>query len=332
MIARPGRPLTLVGSLIVFVAVLALALMSEPGVRADPGLASGVTRYLTFGVNHAAVPAWVLTRELTYRVSVGVVSSVAVSGDGQRVPATYDPAAQKVMFSTDAANIALVLYDSATDPGALGQIAVTALHDDKRWALSMTFDDGYLSAYQYGTTYLDKYGWTGGIAVNGRALDNPYYGGKLFMNDAQMRDLVDRGWGIFNHTYSHNYVSQFPNAAAAIADIIRGRNRITAGGVPTPTVFVAPYVDGAYFDLIRLNNNASMSVYVYQGGGSTILTMETMTTRPTDLLAVGRDNVDHLDPFVDQAHGYAVANPSSHFWLYFNSHEVDPGCDPVETI
>ena len=231
MIARRGRTSLLLFSLGVCLAVLALLLASDANVWADPGVASGETRFLTFDINQSAVPSWVVSRELTYRVKVGTVSSVDVAGDGSSVATTYDAANGRVMFTSAAAHIALVLHDSTSDPATIGKIDVMMLRDNKRWALSMTFDDGYLSAYQYGTSYLDKYGYTGGIAMNGRSLDNPNYADKYYMNDAQMLDVIARGWGIFNHTYSHYYVNQFATTTAALNDVKNGRDRVVEGGV-----------------------------------------------------------------------------------------------------
>lgn len=329
---RRERPFAAAAALLVFSLVLLLALFDSAGVSAEPAPAAGVTRYLSFTVNRAQVPAWVVQRALTFRVKVGLVGSVAVSGDGHQIEASLDQSKKWVMFTTDAARISLVLYDSTTDPANIGTIEMPMLHDDKRWALSLTMDDGYISQYVYGRAYLEKYGYAGAIAINGRSLDNTSYGGKSYINDAQMRDLASTGWGLFSHTYNHWYVSQFPTTAAAIADIKKNRDRIAAAGVTTPTVFVSPYVDATYLEVIRLNNNQSMSVQIYQGGGAPIRAMEELTiTMPVDLLSVGRSGIVHLDPLVEDAHYYATTYPSRHFWVFLNTHEVDSGCDPVET-
>jgi|GEM_PF-5671708 len=325
------RRRTLIATALCLAVALALGLLIEQSASAQSTVGGGVTRYLSFSVNRSSVPSWVVYRELTYRVLVGGVSGVAVSGDGRAVPASYDASSGKVMFTTDATSIDLTLYGSTADPASIGQIEVPVLRDDKRWAMSMTFDDGYLSQYLYGVPLLEKYGYKGAIAINGRSLDNPNFDGKYFMNDAQMRELFDNGWGIFNHTYSHNYVSQFPNTAAVINDIKRNRDRIVAAGVLTPTIFVAPYVDMAYWDVISQNDNTSMSVQLFQGNGAPIRVVEDLLTFPTDLLNIGRDGVDHRDSFVDAAHNYAASDPGRHYWLFFNTHEIDSGCDPVET-
>lgn len=319
-----------IGFFLTIVAALAW-LAAGNDISAAPAPQAGVTRYLSFSVNRSAVPSWLTYRALTYRVTVGDVTSVTVAGDGQRVPASYNPSTRKAMFTTDAAHISLVLNGSTSDPSGIGAIEAPILQEDKRWALSMTFDDGYTSQYFSGRRYLEKYGYKGGVAFVGYFIDNTAANGKSFMNDAQIRDLAQGGWGIFNHTYSHHYLSQFSSVGAGLNDIRRARDRIAQAAGVIPNVFVAPYVDQTYWSAIKDNNNTSTDVFLYEGSGAPIREMEQLVTLPTNLLGVGRDNVDHLDPRVDDAHNYAVANPNKHFWLFMNTHEVDPGCDPVET-
>ena len=114
------------------------------------------------------------------------------------------------MFTSDAAAINLVLSNSTSDRRASAPITVAPLRDDKRWAFSLTFDDGYVETYTNGRSYMERYGYKGGIPMVGRFLDRNQMGSYTYINDAQMRELYLSGWGIFNHTYSHQYVSYFP--------------------------------------------------------------------------------------------------------------------------
>lgn len=330
VVVRPHRRLSALLALAIGL-LLFIGLQYQPGAAADQQLAAGETRFLSFTVNRSTIPSWVTYRELTYRVYVGVAGSVSASGDGHSVPVRYDAASGKATFTTDATSISLVLTNSTSPAASIGQIEVTVLRDDKRWALSMTFDDGYYSQYTSARSYLEKYGYKGGIAINGRALDNPAFGGKQYMNDAQMRDIFASGWSIFNHSYSHWFVSDFPNTTYALADVKRGLDRIVAGGVTTPTVFVAPYVDAAYWDLLRQSDNNYYSIYTYQGGWASIMVPDDMTAAPYGIQTVGRDSFDYTGSYMSQAHTYAVANPNKHFWLFQSTHTIDAGCDPVET-
>ena len=303
-----------------------------PGYAAGQPTTESATRYLSFAVDRSAVPSWVTFRELTFKVLVGDAESVVVTGDGQPVAADYDTATKKVTFTTAAAGIELMLVNSTSDPAAIGNVEVSTLRGDKRWAFSLTFDDGYVETYTNGRAYLERYGYKGGVPLVGRFLDNPTPGGAYsYMNDAQVQEMFNAGWGIFNHGYSHQYASYFPNSTAVLNDVKAGQNRISAA-LPgfTSTVFTTPYVDGAYYPIIY-NNTDYLGLRLYQGSGSQIRPVDYVAFGTNGFMTTGRNGIRHVDPDFDTVHSLAMAYPDNHYWLSLHTHIVDPSCDPVET-
>lgn len=310
--------------------VVAILLASFPGLaQAWQEAPQGATRYLSFGVNRAGLPAWVVYRELTFKVTVGAVDAVAVAGDGHPLSSRYDPQTGKVVFTTEATNIALELRNSSS--GGIGAIEVTALRDDKRWAFSLTFDDAYESVYYEGRRYLERYGYQGAIPVIGRLLEHPAQGSYTYLNDAQLQELYQGGWSIFNHSYSHQYVSYFPNPLAVVNDLKAARTRI-GQALPgyTSTGFTAPYVDGAYYPIVS-GNAVDLGLYLYQGAGSQIRQVDTINVRSDGFMGIGRNGIRHVDPDFDTVHSLVQSYPNNHYWLSLHTHQVDAGCDPVET-
>ena len=69
--------------------------------------------------------------------------------------------------------------------------------------ITFTFDDGYLSTYQYAYPILKKYGYVG------TAFIIPSLVGKEgYMNWAQITELYRNGWEIGSHSYTHPHLTQ----------------------------------------------------------------------------------------------------------------------------
>lgn len=328
------RPIRLLWLAPVAIVVLLLSLPHSLPVFGS-AVTPATTRFLNITIDRTDVPSWVSARDLTFRVVVGDADEVIVVGDGQPVPAIRDIAAKKVMFTTDATALTIMLANSTSDPATLGAVAVTALRDDKRWAFSLTFDDGYVETYTNGRRYLERWNYQGGVPLVGRFLDRNQIGVYTYMNDAQAQELYQAGWGIYNHTYSHQYASYFPNPAAALNDVAAAQTRISQAVNPVApgfrsTVFTAPYVDMAWLPIVR-DNAAALGMYLFQGTGSQIRQVDTVNFGANGSLSIGRNGIRHIDPDIDTAHSLVTIYPQNHYWLSLHTHIVDPGCDPVET-
>ncbi|HWZ65243.1 MAG TPA: polysaccharide deacetylase family protein [Patescibacteria group bacterium] len=69
----------------------------------------------------------------------------------------------------------------------------------RRPLVSLSFDDGWKSAYIVGASAMEDYGYRGTFYVNPGALDS----GPLFMKQADLRTLLSRGHHIASHGYDH---------------------------------------------------------------------------------------------------------------------------------
>jgi peptidoglycan/xylan/chitin deacetylase (PgdA/CDA1 family) len=100
-------------------------------------------------------------------------------------------------------------------PNVYNQTEITpcAWKGDKRWVYSITFDEALADLHQYTIPILESYGVPGHVEVvvgqmgEIRQLFESSYNGMRHMNSAELRDLLDRGWGIGNHSWSHTWIN-----------------------------------------------------------------------------------------------------------------------------
>lgn len=82
----------------------------------------------------------------------------------------------------------------------------------KQWVYSITYDEALEELHEFAVPLHEEFGIPGHAeAVAGhigvvRKLGNSSYNGMLHMGSAGLRDLVARGWGIGNHTWTHEIV------------------------------------------------------------------------------------------------------------------------------
>src|SRR4029079_6322741 len=102
-------------------------------------------------------------------------------------------------------------------------ISVCPWRDGKRWVYSITFDEALVELHRFAVPILEKHGVPGHIeAVVGhlgveRQIGNSSYNGFHHMSGPQMREMLARGWGVGNHSWSHMQVN------AETADLELGR-------------------------------------------------------------------------------------------------------------
>src|SRR5438094_7350908 len=113
---------------------------------------------------------------------------------------------------------------------------------DRRWVYSITFDEALSDLRRFVIPILAQYGVPGHVEVvvgqlgQVRDLPGSSFHGYQHMGAAELRDLVARGWGVGNHSWSHKTVN------AENADLELGRARTVleeAIGQPV-TVYCAP--------------------------------------------------------------------------------------------
>lgn len=93
------------------------------------------------------------------------------------------------------------------------EISICPWLNDKRWVYSITFDEALVELHRFAVPILEKRGVPGHVeAVAGhlgvvRQIGASSYNGFHHMSGEQMRDLLARGWGVGNHSWSHQIVN-----------------------------------------------------------------------------------------------------------------------------
>jgi len=91
-------------------------------------------------------------------------------------------------------------------------IAVCPWPGDKRWVYSITFDEGLVELHRFAVPILDRYGVPGHLEVVAghlgvvRNLGASSYNGYHHMGGPELREMLARGWGVGNHTWTHEIV------------------------------------------------------------------------------------------------------------------------------
>jgi len=83
----------------------------------------------------------------------------------------------------------------------------------KRWAYTVTFDEALVELHEYTIPVHEELGVPGHVEVvvghigKVRQIGNSSYNGYRHMNAAELRQLIDMGWGVGNHSWSHGDVA-----------------------------------------------------------------------------------------------------------------------------
>lgn len=82
----------------------------------------------------------------------------------------------------------------------------------KQWVYSVSYDEALRDLHRFAIPYHEEFGIPGHVEVVAghigklRQLGQSSYNGYYHMDAAEMRDLLDRGWGIGNHSWSHEFI------------------------------------------------------------------------------------------------------------------------------
>ena len=106
-----------------------------------------------------------------------------------------------------------------------GAPTVAEWFQDKRWVYSITFDEALADLHRFAIPILQAAGVPGHVEVvvgqlgQVRNLPGSSYNGFRHMNAAELRELLAMGWGVGNHSWSHDRV----NAANAPLELDRAK-------------------------------------------------------------------------------------------------------------
>lgn len=123
---------------------------------------------------------------------------------------------------------------------------------NKTWVYSITYDEALADLHQFAIPIHEEYGIPGHVEVvvgqlgETRNLGNSSYNGYRHMNADELKDLLARGWGIGNHSWSHELIQ--PD----MADLEIGRAKdVLEAAIDAPVdLYCAP------------GNNSNMSDHV----------------------------------------------------------------------
>ena len=146
------------------------------------------------------------------------------------------------------------------------QITPTTWKHGKRWVYTVTYDEAMVELHDYTIPVHEELGIPGHVEVVvghmgvERQIGASSYNGYHHMNGAQLRELIDMGWGVGNHSWSLGMVEEnldleIRQAKEVLEDAIG--HRITAYTAPGSNVNLTPTITEA---LIENDYLCAMSV------------------------------------------------------------------------
>jgi peptidoglycan/xylan/chitin deacetylase (PgdA/CDA1 family) len=134
------------------------------------------------------------------------------------------------------------MADMAGDPSGVSEIQVCPWRGGKRWAYSITFDEALSELHRFTIPILAEYAIPGHLEVVAghigkvRQLGQSSYNGFHHMTGEELREMLARGWGVGNHSWSHLEV----NAKTADLELGRAKEVIEETICQPISVYCAP--------------------------------------------------------------------------------------------
>jgi peptidoglycan/xylan/chitin deacetylase (PgdA/CDA1 family) len=119
---------------------------------------------------------------------------------------------------------------------------ICAWPGNRQWVYSITFDEALSDLHRFAIPILESYGVPGHVEVvvgqlgQVRNLGGSSFDGFQHMGAEELRDLVARGWGVGNHSWSHKAV----NAETAAQELGRAKEVLSEACGQPVTVYCAP--------------------------------------------------------------------------------------------
>jgi peptidoglycan/xylan/chitin deacetylase (PgdA/CDA1 family) len=161
----------------------------------------------------------------------------------------------------------LVTVNYSSGSASSDPVSIAPWPDAKRWVYSITFDEALIDLHRFAVPILERHGVPGHLeAVVGhigkvRQIGNSSYNGFRHMSGPEMREMIARGWGVGNHSWSHMLI----NADTAAIELDQAK-RVLEEAVGEPvTVYCSPgdnqnMNDGALAACRRLGYLGAMSI------------------------------------------------------------------------
>lgn len=298
-------------------------------------------RDLVVTIDRSSLPP-LTYQALTLRIYVGDVEELEVLPPADTTHYSYDAETRWLTLTTAGDEVHLMLIDGKPEE-RVGDFEVAALKDDKAWAWSHSMDDnGNLRA---AIAVLRSHGWRGTLYLVSDWIAPGDTGGYL-LNETELRELLDEGWALGNHTRDH----QCDPARIDRQTVLDGYEalRAIAGSSSRPDYriisFAAPCMEWSYDPLLRdmiaageteaLFNEADKRDEGYQNYYRIVIEAdaaveeEWRTTHFDPALPIGRNFDFESDEegkgpamvIADLDEIAALAGPKLHFWYNTASH------------
>jgi peptidoglycan/xylan/chitin deacetylase (PgdA/CDA1 family) len=160
--------------------------------------AAAADKQYAYSLDYSAIPADIYKRQITISVSVGTAASCNVTADGAVISNNYNAATGICWFSLTNTASSVVVTAVNWTAGGTGAATKTTFFNNKKWAYSFTFDDGYATDYTVDYPMFSAKNLRAGMSI----VTN-WIGGGNYMSKTQLTVLFNAGWSVFNHSVSH---------------------------------------------------------------------------------------------------------------------------------
>ena len=177
-------------------------------------------------------------------------------------------------------------------------------------AVTLRFDDGWLSQYQVALPKMKSAGLKGTFFIISQQIaDNGYSG---FMSKAQIKGLYAAGNEIGAHTQTHPYLSQL-NSTDQQTEIQGSRNDLLAMNVGPITSFAYPFGD---------YNNTTLGLVKSDGFSDAAATIDGDATLISDKYQLERQSMES-NVTLSQAKQWIDNAMANKEWLILSFHQID---------
>lgn len=156
-----------------------------------------------------------------------------------------------------------------------------------RGAITVTFDDGWLTTYAEAFPLFEEFGLPANVGVNSGVLAFPAY-----MDLAQLNELHDAGWSMVSHTVNHANLTTLSDAELDY-ELRENKAFLDAQGFRGTDIFIVPYHEWG----VRERNAAAEHYRVARGVAANFFMPDSlvqwMPTNPYDLTGMEADSLPY---------------------------------------
>jgi uncharacterized protein YjdB len=161
-----------------------------------------------------------------------------------------------------------------------------------RGAITITFDDGWRSAYENAWPLLQEFGLPANVGVNPSAVDGAW---PAYMSASMLDELHAAGWSMVSHTLAHDSLSTL-SAAEMDYDLRETRRWLEERGYRGSNVFIAPYHDYGPSERLAVSNHYTAARGISANAFSPDSLVQWMPDNPYLLTGIEAEFVPYTTP------------------------------------